>query len=109
MYGIGISKASELLDMAVKYEIIEKSGSWFSYQEQRIGQGKDNARKFLEDNPEMIAEIEAIVREKVAADKEANFEEGDDDPIDMRLLSDMDGEDDGLPDLDDLDLPADDL
>ncbi len=108
LYGVGISKASELLDLAVHYEIVEKSGSWFSYQGQRIGQGKDNARSFLEDNPELITEIETLVRERVTADREANFEEGDDDPIDMRLLSDLDGEGDGL-DLDDLDLPSDEL
>ena len=104
MYGQGISKASEILDFAVKYEIVDKSGSWFSYGGQRIGQGKDNARKFLEDNTELMAEIEDLVRQKVEADREANFEEGDDEPLDLRLLADLNGEGDGdaLLDLDDL-------
>ena len=100
LYGQGISKASELLDLAVNAEIVEKSGAWFSYAGQRIGQGKDNARKFLEDNPELIAEIEALVREKAAADRDANFEEGDDEPLDLRLLTDMEGDGDGLDELD---------
>ena len=98
--GQGISKASEILDMAVNFEIIEKSGAWFSYAGQRIGQGKDNARKFLDDNPEMSAEVERLVREKAASLRNSDFEEGDDEPLDIRLL-DMD--EDG----DELDLPGD--
>ncbi len=100
LYGQGISKASEILDMAVNFEIIEKSGAWFSYAGQRIGQGKDNARKFLDDNPEMSAEVERLVREKAASLRNSDFEEGDDEPLDIRLL-DMD--EDG----DELDLPGD--
>ena len=99
LYGQGISKASEILDMAVTFEIIEKSGAWFSYAGQRIGQGKDNARKFLDDNPEISAEVERLVREKAASLRNSDFEEGDDEPLDIRLL-DMD--EDG----DDLDLPG---
>ncbi len=99
LYGQGISKASEILDMAVNFEIIEKSGAWFSYAGQRIGQGKDNARKFLDDNPEMSAEVERLVREKAASLRNSDFEEGDDEPLDIRLL-DMD--EDG----DELDLPG---
>ncbi len=104
MYGQGISKSSEILDFAVKYEIVDKSGSWFSYGGQRIGQGKDNARAFLEDNAELMKEIEELVRQKVEADRADNFEEGDDEPLDLRLLSDLDGEGDGDA-LDGLDLP----
>ena len=103
MYGIGISKASELLDLAVHYEIVEKSGSWFSYQGQRIGQGKDNARKFLEDTPGMMDEIEKLVREKMAASRDDNFEEGDDEPLDLRILGDPDGDGDSDGELADLD------
>ena len=62
LYGIGISKESELLDLAVKLEIVEKSGSWFGYKGERIAQGRDNARDYLREHPEMCAEIEASVR-----------------------------------------------
>ncbi len=95
LYGQGISKASEILDMAVNFEIIEKSGAWFSYAGQRIGQGKDNARKFLDDNPEISAEVERLVREKAASLRAGEVEEGDEDPLDIRLL-DMDEDGDGL-------------
>jgi len=95
LYGQGISKASEILDMAVTFEIIEKSGAWFSYAGQRIGQGKDNARKFLDDNPEISAEVERLVREKAASLRSGEVEEGDEDPLDIRLL-DMDEDGDGL-------------
>jgi recombination protein RecA len=62
LYGIGISKESELLDLAVKLDIVEKSGSWFGYKGERIAQGRDNARDFLREHPEMSAEIEVAVR-----------------------------------------------
>lgn len=62
MYGEGISKTGELLDMAVEKDIINKSGSWFSYGETRIGQGRENAKKYLVDNPEMMDEIYNKVR-----------------------------------------------
>jgi recombination protein RecA len=62
LYGEGISKTGELIDLGVKGNIIEKSGSWYSYDSQRIGQGRENARKFLLENTSMSAEIEAKVR-----------------------------------------------
>ena len=62
LYGIGISKESELLDLAVKLDVVEKSGSWFGYKGERIAQGRDNARDYLREHPEMCAEIEASVR-----------------------------------------------
>ena len=62
MYGEGISKTGELIDLGVKAEVVDKSGSWYSYGDQRIGQGKENARQFLKDNPEIAAEIEEKVR-----------------------------------------------
>jgi recombination protein RecA len=62
LYGEGISKMGELIDLGVKAEIVEKAGSWYSYGTQRIGQGKENTRKFLLDNPDMAAEIETKVR-----------------------------------------------
>ena len=62
MYGEGISKMGELVDLGVKAGIVEKSGSWFSYNSTRIGQGRENAKTFLRENPEMAAEIEAAIR-----------------------------------------------
>ena len=62
IYGEGISKTGELIDLGVKANIIEKSGSWFSYGSQRIGQGRENARKFLKENPATAAEIEDAIR-----------------------------------------------
>ncbi|MBE0500912.1 MAG: recombinase RecA [Desulfuromonadales bacterium] len=66
MYGEGISRAGDLLDLAAEENIIEKSGSWYSYKTDRIGQGRENAKQFLKDNPEMAAEIDAVLREKHA-------------------------------------------
>ena len=63
MYGEGISKTGELIDLGVKSGIVEKSGAWFSYDSQRLGQGRENARQFLKDNPAVAAEIEQGVRE----------------------------------------------
>ncbi len=62
LYGEGISKTGELIDLGVKAGIIEKAGSWFSYQDQRIGQGKENARTFMKENPAIAAEIEKTIR-----------------------------------------------
>ncbi len=62
MYGEGISKMGELLDLGVKAGIVEKSGSWFSYDSQRVGQGRENAKEFLRENPDMAEEIERAVR-----------------------------------------------
>ena len=63
MYGEGISKTGELVDLGVKAGIIEKSGAWFSYDSQRLGQGRENAKVFLKDNPEIAAKIEKSIRE----------------------------------------------
>lgn len=62
LYGEGVSKEGEIIDMGVKADIVEKSGSWYSYDSQRIGQGKENARQFLKDNPKVAAEIEGKIR-----------------------------------------------
>ncbi len=62
MYGQGISKTGELLDLGAQAGIVEKSGSWFSYGGQRIGQGRENAKEFLEQNPEVAAEVEQKIR-----------------------------------------------
>jgi recombination protein RecA len=63
MYGEGVSKMGELVDLGVKAGVVEKSGSWFSYDSQRIGQGRENAKVFLKQNPEVAARIEAAVRQ----------------------------------------------
>jgi recombination protein RecA len=62
MYGEGISKLGEIIDLGVKAGIIDKAGSWFSYNSQRIGQGRDNVREFLKTNKDLAAEIEVAVR-----------------------------------------------
>jgi recombination protein RecA len=64
-YGEGISRAAELLDLAVEHNIVSKSGTWFSFGDQRIGQGRENARKFLCDDSQTYAEVERQVREKL--------------------------------------------
>jgi recombination protein RecA len=63
MYGEGVSKTGELLDLGVKAGVVEKSGAWFSYDSQRIGQGRENAKKFLRENVDMAAKIEAAIRQ----------------------------------------------
>ncbi|MDO8323185.1 MAG: DNA recombination/repair protein RecA, partial [Phenylobacterium sp.] len=62
MYGEGISKLGEIIDLGVKAGVIEKSGSWFSWNSQRIGQGRDNVREFLKNNPDIADAIEKQVR-----------------------------------------------
>jgi recombination protein RecA len=66
MYGEGISKLGEIIDLGVKAGIIEKSGSWFSYDSTRIGQGRENVRAFLKANPDMADAIEQKVRKSTA-------------------------------------------
>ena len=71
MYGEGISKTGELIDMGVMADVIHKAGSWYSYGDERIGQGRENVRKFLKENPDIMAEIEQkILREKGLLDEE---------------------------------------
>jgi recombination protein RecA len=62
IYGEGISRLGEIIDMGVNTGVLEKSGSWFNYGKDRIGQGKENVKQFLKDNPKMAAEIEAKIR-----------------------------------------------
>ncbi len=62
VYGEGVSRTGDLLDLAVNLEIVDKSGSWYAYNDERIGQGRENARRFLTDNPEITAEIDTKVR-----------------------------------------------
>ena len=71
MYGEGVSKTGELVDLGVKANVVEKSGAWFSYDSQRIGQGRENAKQFLKENPDVAAKIEAAVRQNAGLIAEA--------------------------------------
>ena len=91
LYGKGISRASEIVDMGVALEVIQKSGSWFSYNGERIGQGRENARKTIESDPALFAEIENRIRsmaDKLAEGDNVDFELDDDD-LDIDLLGDL--------------------
>jgi recombination protein RecA len=66
MYGQGISKVGEILDIAVESNIIQKSGSWFSYDETKLGQGRDAVKTMIKDNPELMEELENKVKALVA-------------------------------------------
>ncbi len=82
MYGEGISKNGELIDLGVKAGIVEKSGAWFSYDSQRLGQGRENAKQFLKENPDMAATIELAIRQNaglVASKLEGDPDESADD------------------------------
>lgn len=70
MYGEGISKAGEIIDLAVELEIVKKSGSWFSYDGNRLGQGRDAVKSLIKDNPELMDELEAKIKAKVSGDPE---------------------------------------
>jgi recombination protein RecA len=65
LYGEGISREGEIIELGVIHKIVDKSGAWYAYKGEKIGQGKDNTRKFLKENPEMAQEIEAKIREAV--------------------------------------------
>ena len=88
IYGKGISKSGNILDLGVNLDIIEKSGSWFAYEGTRIGQGRENAKKYLEDNPEIMAEVEKKVREKFneAFEKSLSDDSDTDDDDDIEPL-----------------------
>jgi len=77
MYGTGISKEGELIELGVLHNMVEKSGSWYSYKGERIGQGKDNARVFLQQHPEIAKDIEAQVRTKLIPEKATMNRGGD--------------------------------
>jgi len=79
MYGEGISKAGELIDLGVKAGAVEKSGAWFSFDSQRLGQGRENAKAFLKQNPDMAERIEQAIRENAGLIAERILENGGDD------------------------------
>ena len=76
MYGEGVSKTGELIDLGVKAGVVEKSGAWFSYNSQRLGQGRENAKEFLRNNPELAAEIEQTLRQSAGLIAEKFLENG---------------------------------
>ena len=104
VYGEGISHVGEIVDLAVEYDIIHKSGAWFSYKDQRIGQGRENTRLYLRDHPEITDEIDAIIRQEIFADKPAKpiapeedpGELPDEDEDDLALLEADLGDDAGV-------------
>jgi recombination protein RecA len=76
MYNEGISRESELIELGVEHDIVEKTGAWYSYKGDRLGQGKENVRQFLKDSPEVAAEIEQLIREKVIPVSKVELEAG---------------------------------
>ena len=92
LYGKGISKMGEILDFAIMLDVIKKSGSWFSYEGNRLAQGKDNVKRLFEDNPEFAAEVEVKVRELMMKNdgvmNEEEFELDEDDDFDIRTIED---------------------
>lgn len=97
LYGEGISKEGSLLDNAVALDIIHKSGAWFSYGDQRIGQGRENTRKFLKENPEIAAEIDKLVRAELMGKNGPIVQSASDDDEEKPADDSMDD----LPNLDD--------
>ncbi len=85
MYGKGISREGSLLDMAVEMSIVKKSGAWFTYEGEQLGQGRENAKNFLAENPEIMVEISEKVRVQagIGADDAVAFTPADDEPIDI--------------------------
>ena len=73
MFGEGVSKAGTILDLAVNFDLIQKTGSWFSYKDEKIAQGKENAKKYIKSHPEVYDELEEIIREKMQ--NKPNFED----------------------------------
>ncbi len=76
MYGTGISREGDLLDLGVSQEIIEKSGSWYSFDGDRIGQGRENAKTFLRENPDAAASVEQKLQEKFGLQPADEIAEG---------------------------------
>ena len=70
IYGTGISRTSELIDMGVEAGIVDKSGAWFAYGKEKLGQGKENVKIFMKEHPEITDEVEKIIRDTLAAEPE---------------------------------------
>jgi recombination protein RecA len=89
LYGKGISRSGELCDAAIELDIIQKSGSWFSYNGERLAQGKDNTRKAIEENPELFAELDAKVRAALSEKRDGGSSGSDDFELDDDLDIDL--------------------
>ena len=76
MYGEGVSKTGELIDLGVKAGLVEKSGAWFSYNSQRLGQGRENAKNFLRENADLAREIELALRQNAGLIADRFLENG---------------------------------
>ena len=92
IYGKGISKIGELVDIAADLEIIKKAGSWYSYGEERIGQGRENAKTFLEENPDILEVVEAQVREHYFTPKEVKEEKANEEKVEESTELPLDSE-----------------
>ena len=91
IYGQGISQVGELVDMAADLDIINKAGSWYSYHEERIGQGRENAKQYLLDNPNLKDEIEGLVRQHFNMSGTSDSKENEllSDEVDEQTLLDI--------------------
>lgn len=89
MYGEGISKSGELIDLGVAANLIEKSGSWYSYKTQRIGQGRENAKQFMMENPNIADEVEHALRQNAGLFETVMLEPSSDDNDDESNAPDM--------------------
>ncbi len=95
LYGKGISKSSEIIEIATALEVIQKSGSWFSYNGERIGQGKENARKYIEENPDLMKEIEDKIKSMKNEDlfrEDNEYDEDEDEGFDVNEEEEEDGD-----------------
>lgn len=86
MYGEGISKEGETIDLGSELDIVQKSGSWYSYNDERLGQGRENAKQFLKENKELLNEIQMKIREHYGLDKEVTLKNTDDDQETLELI-----------------------
>jgi recombination protein RecA len=86
MYGEGISKEGEIIDLGSELDIVEKSGSWYSYNGERLGQGRENAKLYLKENPDVRLEIQGKIRAHYGLDGEKVITETDDDKDQFELI-----------------------
>ena len=95
IFGEGISGVGDILDLAVEFNIIDKSGAWYSYQGEKIGQGRENAKQYLKNNPEFLAQIDAIVREKMGMNGDEE-EELNEEPAENAMPLEVKGSEEDL-------------
>src|SRR5581483_9038118 len=95
IYNVGISREGSLIDMGVDNGIVRKSGAWYTYESDQLGQGKENARTFLRDNPDLADEIEKKIKEKLGIG--ARVDAPADAPVDIDLDKPIDLVPDGVP------------